>query len=112
MNEKKKYIIEKANNKDWENLLKFSKETTLFYEKYFLENISSNIEKIIVKSENNLKAGIAFEFDNNKIIRNNFLIYSGIIFIHDKTIKISSKINEEIKKMARILMSYIFVYNF
>ena len=103
MNEKKEYIIEKANTEDWENLLKFSKETTLFYEKYFLENISNHIERIIVKSENNLKAGIAFEFNNNKIIRNNFLIYSGIIFVHDKTIKTSSKISEEIKITSIIL---------
>ena len=36
MIEKRKYIIEKANNEDWENLLKLSKETTLFYEKYLL----------------------------------------------------------------------------
>ena len=106
MIEKRKYIIEKANNEDWENLLKLSKETTLFYEKYFLENISNHIEKIVVKSENNLKAGIAFEFDNNKIIRNNFLVYSGIIFIHDKTIKISSKISEEVK-ITNIILEYL-----
>lgn len=102
----KKYFIEEANDEDWNSLINLSKDTTLFYENFFLNNISKKIIKLVVKSKNNLKAGISFEYNKKKIIKNKFLIYSGIIFIHEKNIKISSKISDEIK-ITNIILEYL-----
>lgn len=104
----KEYSVLNSNDKDWDNLINNSEQGSIFVEKSFLESISKNFKRYILKERNVTKAGIVLLLDKkkNKIISNKLQVYSGILFKHEKNASLTSKINDEIES-SKILCEYL-----
>lgn len=103
-----KYSIEKIFDlKKWDYLVDQSENSSIFFKSFFLIPLNEKIDYFIIKKNNKPISGFFLITDGKKnIVENDLIIHSGIFFIKEKNIKISS-LNAQIHETTETFKNFI-----
>ena len=103
-----KYSIEKIFDlKKWDYLVDQSENSSIFFKSFFLIPLKEKIDYFIIKKNNKPISGFFLITDGKKnIVENDLIIHSGIFFIKEKNIKISS-LNAQIHETIETFKNFI-----
>ena len=103
-----KYSVEKINDlKKWDHLVSQSENSSIFFKSFYLIPLKEKIDFFIIKKNNKPISGFFLITDGKKnIVENDLIIHSGIFFVKDKNMKISS-LNAQIHETIETFKNFI-----